>query len=183
MKRVLLLGMILAICILAMPQGVLASSQGSNVTVNANIQNVLEFAALGPSNQLVLIRGQDNVFPNAVNFTVNSSANWTITVAEAPTPVQPSPTHVGFMKEWTGSNYLAGGAFLSNSIKIKRELTDMQPLTNTADRIQFNVAGNYARTLASMQKDISQSVTLTDSELFGGNRYQVVFGFSCSQPF
>jgi hypothetical protein len=54
MKKLLLIGLILAICILAMPQGVLAAT--ATPVVNANIAHTLVFTAPSPT-QWILGRG------------------------------------------------------------------------------------------------------------------------------
>ena len=86
MKRVLLLGMILAILILAMPQGVLAGSALNNATVTASVTDYAAITAafeppVGGWN-LTRYSVDDNLCPNCVNVTVDSSTKWGTTVAD-----------------------------------------------------------------------------------------------------
>jgi hypothetical protein len=89
MKRVLLIGFILAILILAMPQGVLALTQGSNVDVKAIFAPPLTFSASSASTSgsvtWNLGRGSDNLYPSGLSFTIGAAAPWDITASHTPT--------------------------------------------------------------------------------------------------
>ena len=100
MKRLLLLGIILAICIFAMPQGVLAATQ-QQATVTSTVQTYLELRMDNPASQPWTLTSGDEVkpfyndfyaeqSPNAYPIKLNVSSNniWT---------VQANGTHLGHM--------------------------------------------------------------------------------------
>jgi hypothetical protein len=87
MKRVLLIGFILAVCILAMPQGVMAVAPGTGVpvVVNALYDQQTDFTAAldNPSggwvwNLVVNTLPGDNDKPNAIHFSVSSLYGWSV---------------------------------------------------------------------------------------------------------
>ena len=86
MKKVLLIGLILAICILAMPQGVLAAT--ATPVVNANIAHTLVFTAPSPS-LWTLGRGAtatDNLLssgPGAIPIGVDTANKWELKAIDA----------------------------------------------------------------------------------------------------
>jgi hypothetical protein len=182
MKRVLIIGFILAILILAMPQGVLADTKTSGVTVNANIQNVLDFTATngGGSEGWTMTRGTTNTITNGVGFDVKSSAPWSITVAESTTPPLPTPTNNGLMKESDGTAYINGGKFLPSPFEIQRTDDTYQSLLETSPAqklVENDVANNYI-----FSKGIRQAVALTDTELPAATRhYAIALTFTCTQ--
>jgi hypothetical protein len=85
MKRVLLIGFILAICILAMPQGVLAAPAAQPVTINAAYGSATTFSVYTDSgtgttlNMGTLVANQDNIVDPALHFNVKSQSTWTVT--------------------------------------------------------------------------------------------------------
>jgi hypothetical protein len=83
MKKVLLIGLILAICVLAFPQGVLAADQ--NVEINANVNDVSELTAawVGGTWDLYRASTDENLKSQAVHVTVDSSSQWTLSAADA----------------------------------------------------------------------------------------------------
>ena len=86
MKKLLLIGVILAILILAMPQGVLAATQAP--VVNANIAHTLVFTAPSPS-LWTLGRGAtatDNLLssgPGAIPIGVDTANKWELKAIDA----------------------------------------------------------------------------------------------------
>jgi hypothetical protein len=88
MKRVLLIGFILAICILAMPQGVLAIDRP--VTVNAVYTTATTFTVTGAITSGVYDMGiltvSNNEKTDALLFTVNSLTDWTVTGLDTTVP-------------------------------------------------------------------------------------------------
>jgi hypothetical protein len=99
MKKLLLIGIVLAICILAMPQGVLAATETSPVTVNALYAgNPLAFAAAEDVASggwaWNLLVNNDNYKSPALKFTVTSSSNWNVLA---------TATDGGFMKGSLGT--------------------------------------------------------------------------------
>jgi hypothetical protein len=180
MKRVLLIGIILAIFILAMPQGVMADTKTSPVTVNANIINHLTCTATngGTSSGWAMTRGTTNTMGDGVAFVLKSSAPWVITVAESATPVQPTPPHAGFMKESDGTAYVDGGKFLASALGIQRSDDNYQDLNAGSQR---TVAGNVANDY-TFNKGLQQAVALTDTELPAATRhYAIGLTFTCTQ--
>jgi hypothetical protein len=181
MKRVLLIGIILAILILSMPQGVLADTKTSPVTVNANIINVLDFTASngGTSAGWAMTRGTTNTMSNGVNFIVKSSAPWTITVLESTAPAAPVPANNGFMKESDGTVYTTpNGRFLATAFEIQRNNGNYQNLNVGS---QLPVAGDVANDY-NFNKGLQQAVALTDTELpAAAKHYAIGLTFTCAQ--
>jgi hypothetical protein len=96
MKKVLLIGLILAICILAFPQGVMAASD--NAEVIATIESVSEVHASFVGGW-VLERGADNSFDNAILVTVDSTSPWGLTASDE----KSVEDHKGYMVGSDGS--------------------------------------------------------------------------------
>jgi hypothetical protein len=102
MKRVLLLGFILAICILAMPQGVLADPPVQPITINAQYGAATTFSVTGADGTSTTIdmggltAGDDNLRNAALHFNVLSQGTWTVTgkdISNGGVPV-----HAGYME-------------------------------------------------------------------------------------
>jgi hypothetical protein len=104
MKRVLLIGFILAICILAMPQGVLAADYPKTIPVDAQYGLATDFTVTPASTSGVwnwnLQSGApfyDNHWTQALLFSVTTSYDWSVAVAD--TSSLGSGRHVyGFME-------------------------------------------------------------------------------------
>jgi hypothetical protein len=87
MKKLLLIGLILAICILAFPQGVMAA-QTAPVTVNAQFSDFLCLTASNPVNTWTLDFSQLNYVntlsaANGITLNPDASRTWKITVYNA----------------------------------------------------------------------------------------------------
>jgi len=88
MKKLLLIGFVLAICLLAFPQGVLADKAESPV-VDANIEHALVFTAPSPA-EWTLTRGSvatDNYLSDTgsadpIFITVSTAQNWELTAED-----------------------------------------------------------------------------------------------------
>jgi hypothetical protein len=111
MKKVLLLGLILAICMLAFPQGVMAATDYANVI--ANIPDFSEVTATfnAPSGGWILARNADNSLSNAITVTVNSTSPWSLVAADktntpkgymVSTDVSATPMKTAFVFAGTG---------------------------------------------------------------------------------
>jgi hypothetical protein len=105
MKRVLLIGIILAICILAMPQGVLAATSGGGAAqqadVTAKIASYIDLTVSGPGTttwNMAFIPltdecalgggtpfGHCNQLTEAINFALSSNDGWTVNSKANPT--------------------------------------------------------------------------------------------------
>ena len=90
MKKLLLLGFVLAICILAMPQGVLAIDQP--VTVNAVYYSATTFVVTNNVGTWTLAVDGSNTNPAGLSFDIKTLDDWS---------VMASASNEGFM---TGSN-------------------------------------------------------------------------------
>jgi hypothetical protein len=102
MKRVLLLGFILAICILVMPQGVLADPPVQPITINAQYGAVTEFTVTGADGTSTTIdmgllkASDDNIKPAALHFNVKSQSGWEVTGKDISVR-SPDPDYPGYM--------------------------------------------------------------------------------------
>jgi len=103
MKKVLLLGLILAILILAMPQGVLAATGTGSATVSASIEDYTTLSVVQPSLWTMSFANNPiqcdsvatcNLKDNAISGTVYSSDDWTLT-AHADAPYQMGASSTG----------------------------------------------------------------------------------------
>jgi hypothetical protein len=141
MKKLLLLGLILAICILAMPQGVLADT----ATVNANVVQFTDFTASGDVSGWNLYYGN----PGPVNtqtdgLTLNVIANnpWHVTVLG---------TNGGKMMPFGSGGYT--GTALTNALNI-----DTQQVTGSA----VDLASGGRTSSWSQSYDYVQTLEATD---------------------
>ena len=166
MKRVLLLGIILAIFILAMPQGVLAATNPT-VPVTANVEDVLECTADGgdSTGAWALIRGQDNVLAGSegMTLTVNSTFDWDLVASDESTT-----TTTGYMYDSGVDKYL------NNPFKIEGiDTTGMRPLTS-----DVSLESGSPQELNTYYHDISQEVEFAD---YSGDSYTITVTFTCTQ--
>jgi hypothetical protein len=176
MKRILLIGFILAICILAMPQGVLAAQQSSNVPISALYAgSPLAFqAALSTDsgansvNPWQLVRGTDNGRTNALVFTVSDSEAWTVTA--------------------TGSNggYFAGVTNSAHSL-INPFWMEFSP-NGVRDGAQHNIIGGPAVLNGGPIPDGSVYYSnvwqrVTDADFGDAGGYTLTITFTATSPF
>lgn len=122
MKRVLLLGMILAICILAMPQGVSAAT--ADVTANIQTISILTAAYEPTVNPWVLQRlnASENINANAINISVDCNTDWDVNVKDTKT------SNPGYMNSTTSSKKL----FDKFQLEEGQDANTFATLTNTA---------------------------------------------------
>jgi hypothetical protein len=83
MKKLLLIGLILAICILAMPQGVLAATDDGFAVVSANINDYVSLIVTPPGNwplayDATTCGAACNELAPAIGFAVSSNDAWTV---------------------------------------------------------------------------------------------------------
>jgi hypothetical protein len=172
MKKLLLIGLILAICILAMPQGVLADEKSA--TINANIVTQLTFTATGRATEWALSpTAYTTTASNAdgITFVVNSNAAWGVNpkqlVGQTPymTPVD--------MTE-------SGAAALGAKLEVENLAgTGFQFIDDTTDIVQGGANSPAGET---RWRAIRQWTTLTDHRLTkASNYYTGTFGFECIQ--
>lgn len=161
MKKLLLIGLILAILILAMPQGVLAVPDSApSATISAKVDDVLECHATGPGGTWSLTRGIINDLPGTTDIqtTVDSTVNWDQTA---------STTTNGLMIDSnTGEN-------LIEPLYIGVMPSDMSPLS---DNVLLRSGSPQA--IATYYNDITQQVRTDD---FSGAAYQITITFTCAQ--
>jgi hypothetical protein len=165
MKRVLLLGIVLAIFILAMPQGVLAITNPA-VPVTANVADVLECTADGGSSTAAwaLVRGQDNVLSgsNGITLTVNSTFDWNLIAQDL--------TGSGTVGHMYDSGVLK---FLNQPFMIEDDASTMTSLAGTVD-----IESGPPQAETTYTHDISQEVEFAD---YSGDGYTITVTFTCSQ--
>jgi hypothetical protein len=106
MKKVLLIGLILATLLLAMPQGVSAAT----ADVTASIATVSDLTAtyIGTSPWVLTTNSANNQPnpPGAIQTTVNCNSDWDVTVADSQFAI-PAAVAVGHMVSTTSNKYLA----------------------------------------------------------------------------
>jgi hypothetical protein len=110
MKKVLLIGLILAICILAFPQGVMAAGSDT-AEVTASIDSIADIVATFTATPWALTRLATgltpNLNPNAITVTVDCNNDWDVTVAD--TKVTDKGYMVSASKKLTDPFYLEDG--------------------------------------------------------------------------
>jgi hypothetical protein len=175
MKKVLLIGLILAICILAFPQGVMAAETGNdNVIVTASFTGTaLQFDAFqDPGFTWALVESAAGIIPpngnlkvNGMNFTVDSRADYTVTAVDS------KGTDRGHM---TNGGSGAGYHFLANPFLIEGTST-MVNLEGTGTTPVTIQAGTPA--LTNFKKDIDQAVVQSD---YAAPSYAITVTFTCT---
>jgi|WetSurMetagenome_2_1015567.scaffolds.fasta_scaffold664466_1 hypothetical protein len=156
MKKLLLLGLVLAILILAMPQGVSAANDQGTATVSAKIEDSITLAVTDPA-LWTLNFGVDecsgtancNQADGAISGTVNSNDDWTLTSQADADGYMRSSTNVplgnrlliqvetGEYGELTSAHQLASGTGLTPYQTFSRNLRQVLAITDRSD------IGNY----------------------------------------
>jgi len=179
MKKLLLLGLILAICVLAMPQGVLAATQSP--VVNANIAHTLTFTATSPGTWTMGRTGgvaTDNLLSTGstgpIPITVDSANKWEITAIDAKTGTNQGhmvPTGSPFAPTWATA--------LVNPLQVQTGTTTFTALPETgttAVSIKSGTSGYYP----SLTEDLKQTVALSDYVLTSGT-YQMTITLTLTE--
>jgi|WetSurMetagenome_2_1015567.scaffolds.fasta_scaffold185791_2 hypothetical protein len=170
MKKVLLLGLILAILLLAFPQGVMAATgTPQNVPVNANVVSAISCTASGPAQQ-ALTRGSNNELATAFTGTVISTNNWQLVATDQKTT---PTTEVGYMVPTTGFAPSTGPKALVAPFAIQTSGAAYSPLTSPVT-VALGAAGSNPYT-----KGMQQPVGNDDWMLTTGT-YQITIVFACS---
>jgi len=166
MKRILLLGIILAICILAMPQGVLAAN---NAIVNANILSFTSFDVINlmPS-PWDLVASGTTTQTNGINFSVASNSPWSVTVASDPTN--------GRMNS-TLSNHQLGSA-----LQQEQQQSGTTFVTATGGHQILHYDATPSNTPIIYASDIQQVTTYADERLIAnGDVYRINLTYTLTQ--
>jgi hypothetical protein len=177
MKKLLLIGLILAICVLAFPQGVMALDD--SVTVNANLPlQTFAFDAsintgVGPTWPWVLQPSTANTNPGAINLTVVSSRQWDIAAWDA--NGNTAPRIAGHM--------FGDGHTLTNAFEIQMggtngNLGSLGPITTFATPGNPILSGNP---LVGSQSDYANIMQTTVAGDFGSPNYAITLWFVASE--
>jgi hypothetical protein len=175
MKKLLLIGLILAILLLAFPQGVMAAAP-QDVVVNANYQQTdVVFTAdpAAPWSWTLLADDADsNLYPAALVFTVTSNADWTVSAEDTKTVAQ----NKGHMIE-AGTG---GSHFLKQLFEIQNPANNgFLTLEGSGPvLIQSGLA-----TVTGFNKDIRQSVLTADRDYASSSGYTITVTFTCTNGF
>jgi hypothetical protein len=177
MKRVLLIGIILAILILAMPQGVLAVGPNAPLPVVVNAQYgatsattfdaVLHTVSGVWTWDLVTPSASDNLKSPAIDFTVNSLAIWDVTAYDS--YATPAGRQKGFLHGDLGDlqnpvQMTSGGGVTWNTLTT---YTSGSPLT---------VYSGASKTSAqTWSENLKQPVTATDLASHSGYHTQITY--------
>jgi hypothetical protein len=171
MKKVLLIGLILVICVLAFPQGVMADL--SSAAVNANIVQSLSFGATGPGGVWDLQAGPATTTTTTdaqgIKFDVTSNGAWNVNVKSA--------TNTGHMKPL----YDESGAQALNKVLQIQNLNNVgyQDVTSTVDILAELKTPDTGMTY---YKGLSQETIFSDARLMtSGNHYTITLEFECVQ--
>jgi hypothetical protein len=169
MKKVLLLGLILAICILAMPQGALAADPVP-VIINAQYGssfvttfNAYTYAGEGSEWPWVLGVG-DNT--NKIQFELNTLDDWTVTGSDTS-----GSSEKGFMK---GSEH-----FLTSAFQVYSE-SEGNLVTFESDNQEIK-AGAASTADQDWLADIHQ--TVVDTDYASSTPYTITLTFTCTTSF
>jgi hypothetical protein len=172
MKRVLLLGFILAICILAFPQGVLAAPTAQPVIINANYGTETSFSVSTDGgtgttlNMGTLIAGQDNTIDPALYFNVKSQSIWTVTGRDSTAQGKD-----GYMKGSQG--------FLNNALKMTtKEDANWHDFTGTSLTVNH---GTPSASAVPWTTALNQHVD--DSDFGSSTPFGIQLTFDCSTTF
>jgi hypothetical protein len=115
MKRILLLGFILAICILALPQGVLADTKNQQVLVTATIPNVLEFTITNDVAWPTVGFGATDQTSSAPVMHVKSNVGWAVAIQDTGSA---HSTNAGHLQQYSGTTW--GGHFLTDPLYVSK---------------------------------------------------------------
>jgi len=165
MKKLLLIGLILAICVLAMPQGVMADIKGDTATINAKVnQAELRFDVTSTAPTWELNRGANiQTDANRTKVEVDSSTTWTVAAI--------GTTGGGYM--WSVAN---NAILLKAPVNIYSDVTsEYKPLTASV-AVHDGIAGDYADTVFYTR--LSQFIGPTDSNV---PTYQIVITYTCTE--
>ena len=165
MKKVLLIGLILAILLLAFPQGVMAVTDPTAI-INAELTPAtLEFAVTEPASW-TLVRG-DNYLPTAdeIKVEVDSSKYWTVS-AQAD-----ASAHRGQMISQT-----VAAEYLENQLEIWSETAAVPAYMSLINLVSVHKGdpGNYGDTVFTSK--LHQLVDPSDTAM---NDYQITLTFTC----
>ena len=166
MKKVLLIGFILVILLLAFPQGV-SAFDAEPVTVTANVQQVMQCTASTPDAQ-TFARGT-NFVNDIFTLTVTSTNNWDLTADDAK-----SGTDTGHMVPVTPFTP-ADASALVNPFGIE---TATEAVTKAVSGDPFSIdmgLGNKA----GIARGLNQTIADTDWFLTAGS-YQITITFTCT---
>jgi hypothetical protein len=175
MKKLLLIGLILAILLLAFPQGVMAAPVNQPVIVNAQYTtSQLTFTANPVASKFpwTLIRSDvtgynDNLNSDALVFTVDSNGPWTVVAADT------STAHKGHMIE-AGT---AGSHWLNQLFQIRDTATYT---LDGATAVQIQT-GNPVD--VGFTKSIAQPLLVADHDFASSAGYTITVTFTCSNGF
>jgi hypothetical protein len=175
MKKLLLILFVLAILLLAFPQGVMADPVNQPVIVNAQYTTAqLTFTANTVESKFpwTLVRSDvsgynDNLNTDALVFTVDSNSPWTVVAADT------STAHKGHMIE-AGT---AGSHFLASLFQIR----DTNTYTlDGASPVQIQT-GNPVD--VGFTKSIAQPLLVESHDFASSAGYTITVTFTCSNGF
>jgi|WetSurMetagenome_2_1015567.scaffolds.fasta_scaffold44426_2 hypothetical protein len=168
MKKLLLIVLVLAICVLAFPQGVLADT----ATVNANIDTVTEFhATYDPVDQWALTMGTTDQSDVPIVITVQSNQGWDVNAWDSLDGAKPAST-AGHMYEWDGDYVTAGSEMLDTALTIQKEDSTYASLGGAADKVK--IADGEASATEFDQNSYLQQYTAAGEKSLLTTNYRIV---------
>jgi hypothetical protein len=159
MKKVLLIGFILAILLFAFPQGVMAADIPKSVTIDATYGNIPTTFTVDNNVQNWALAVGTTPYDTALTFHVTTLDNWQVTAAA---------TDSGKMRGSVG--------VLQTELAVN---TPASGWTNFLTALQNS--GTAKSTEQSWSQDLAQTVTTTDFGSTSG--YHITITFTCSTTF
>ena len=170
MKRVLLLGFILAICVLAVPQGVSAATLGtpSSAVVNAEVADhaaiTVVFVPPTTPGYWLLDRQWDNELSNGIHMNVDCSQPWAVTVV---TDANTVPGTQGYMLS------TVGGIKLNQPFYIKCTIGSVPGNYHTLTSGAYGIASGTPQLPTDYFYNIAQPVVVADNAALSYTMTQV----------
>jgi hypothetical protein len=164
MKKILFIGLILAILLFAFPQGV-SAAESDSATVVASVESKLDCVATHPAGTWALTRGQNNFLygSDAVSLTVDSTTDWTLTASNS----APEGADDGHMYDATVDQQLNLPFYIETQ-------SGMQSLESPQD---LYWGPPQAINSPTYYNDFSQEVQASD---YSGSNYYITILFACS---
>ena len=158
MKKVLLIGFVLAILLLAFPQGVMAAvSDGDSAIVTATIADYIDLVVTGPSTWGLTYTATQCAIPsdytncnqltNAISFDISSNDGWALSVLGDNTGNQ------GFLRS-SGT----GAASLQRRFLIGPDSSSNYVTVETTKQLHIGVLGDTV----PFTKNLQQTLAITD---------------------
>jgi hypothetical protein len=160
MRKLLLIGLVIAVCMLAFPQGVLAA----DVPIAATLGSSITFDASGPSDAWALSYNESehiNTLVDGIHLAVTSNDNWSVTVI--------GNNNGKFTEMGSGGHQLTNPLLISTIASPGSE-----DWTSTIGSVAI---ANGVPGIFDVPRSLQQTIVFTD---YPSNNYQIILTFTCS---